>query len=1168
MEIFKIKFFSTYKWPIIIFLSLLIMLSLSLVIINTFEDGHKKFIEHGLFNTYTLIPFLAFTILLICMLSYYLIINIRSSVINENKNTELKTIEKQKVLITESIKKITKTLKNYRSFIWSDIPYKYKLPWYLVCGAQGCGKTTFINGSGLRIPSITMEDKNIELFEGSKILISDNAIFIDSSGPFIEPEKLPLWEFFLSRLRRFRPVQPINGVILVLDVEIFKQSNQSRISALALEIRDHLLQLQNSIGITPPVYLVFTKIDQLVGFKSFFKGSPPIPTNQVFGLTLPLSKEDDHKLDISFLNKFDTEYDNLIHWQLPRMLERTNQELLPKVRYESFIFLTEMMGLKNNIAYLLEKAFSPSEVDDTILFRGIYFVNGLPLTITTSTQIDYDLIKNSEIDIYSRQSGLFIKDFIEKLILNESGLVGFNEKARRFLARVKVTAFSLMLLILLSMITWLLISYTNNNSLINRFSSAITESTSQLDNYIKKISDKGSIGQIAWTLPFLQSLENIPTGWGDTTPKTPLSERAGLSQRNLLSQAAISAYTISLRRLLLPRLYYMLEEKLTDPQTSESDLYDNLMVYLMFSGSHSIDNKIAIEVIKRDFNSLYSTVDFIIIRNQFAHHVHNLVELGFDPLQKDYEIISSVRNKLKNYSPAQRGFNLLSQLPEIKDLPQFRSQDALGPLGNLAIKRRSGDSLYFYTPGIYTASGFSSVVLAMIPRVAEIIAQEDWVLFNSSENSYKIKNERKLKLASDIRSIYVKNYIENWDNILNDIDFVSFADFKQEIDLLQSLIGPPSPLESLLTAIAKETTTVLEQNKNTDKSKEPEKTTQELSNANQFDNLEARSYINDHYANLHSFVSGTPSGLSELLKGLTTVKSLIGPIVASRSMLSAETGKITANTPLEQAVEQLQGLAVRSPASIEDAINTIVRQTTILLETATRGDVESEWKENIYKFCQRSVNNRFPFSNNKEEVTLSDFVRIFGPDGMIDQFFDRYIKSYVDNSASPWKLLVDTNTKLQISPQALHFFEQAAWIKKVFFPASSKEPRISFGLMPSDLDIKAKGVTIDIGGQSLSYAYGSQQTQTILWPNGNNNVRVNFASTDTNQTKSLSLDGPWALFRLFQTQKIARLSPTRFELDISFSGRYASFIIEAATVDNPFYSNLFRGFRCLPSLVN
>lgn len=1169
MALVNSKFFSNYKWPIIIFSGLLVLLIVSLFLVNTTGEGHKKFLEHGFLNTYTLITFLTFTILIICFLAYYLISNIKSSTTIENDDqSSLKSIEKQKNIIIDSIKRVSKTLKSSGRLIWTDTPYKYKLPWYLICGVPQCGKTTLINGSGLRIPLKTMGDKNIELFEGSTLLVSDAAILIDSSGPFLEPERLALWEFFISRLRRFRPVQPINGILLVLDVETLKQSTQSRLSALALEIRDHLLQLQNSIGVTPPVYLIFTKIDKLYGFKSFFKGSPAVPSNQILGLTLPLAKDEDHQTDVSLLNKFDNEYNDLVHWQLPRMLERTNQEFLPKNRFEAYMFLIELMSLKKNLTYLIDKSFSPSEIDDKLLLRGVYFVNGLPLSGANNSQDDNKGINNLDNEIYNRQYGLFIKDLFEKLIFNESGLVGFNEKAKRFLSRVRIVVMSVMISLLIGMITWLVISYVNNNSLINKFLIGVEDSTGQLNNYVKKISDRSTETQIAWTIPFLESLRDLPAGWNDLTMTTPLSERAGLSQRNLLSQAAIAAYTTSLQQLLLPRLYSMLEMKLTDPQTQPPDLYENLMVYLMFSGTHSIDKKIAQDVLQKDFSARYPGLDYEILRKQYGHHISNLLEISFSPMQKDYEIISSTRNKLKDYSPAQRGFNLLTVLPEIKELPQFRSQDALGPLGSLAIKRRSGASLYFYLPGMYTASGLSSVVLATIPKVADTISQEDWVLFNSSENAYKVKAQRKEKLADEIRSIYVKNYIETWDNILNDIDFVSFADFKQENDLLQSLIGPPSPLDSLLTSIAKETATVPEQNKNADKPKENQETSEKISDIKQFNNQQAKNYINDHYSDLHSFVSGNPSGLSELLKGLTSVKSLIGPIMASHSMLSVDTGKITANTPLEQAVKQLQGLAVKSPNAIEDAINTLVRQTTVLLETATKSDVEEEWKENIYKFCQRSVNNRFPFANNKEEVTLNDFIRVFAPDGMIDQFFNRYLKSYVDDSSSPWKLLVDTDTKLEISQQALHYFEQAAWIKKVFFPAGSKEPRISFGLMPSDLDIKAKGVTIDIGGQSLSYAYGGQQTQTILWPNGNNNVRVNFASTDINQTKSLSLDGPWALFRLVQMQKIARLSPTRFELDISFSGRYASFIIEAATVDNPFYSNLFRGFRCLPSLVN
>ena len=120
--------------------------------------------------------------------------------------------------------------------------------------------------------------------------------------------------------------------------------------------------------------------------------------------------------------------------------------------------------------------------------------------------------------------------------------------------------------------------------------------------------------------------------------------------------------------------------------------------------------------------------------------------------------------------------------------------------------------------------------------------------------------------------------------------------------------------------------------------------------------------------------------------------------------------------------------------------------------------------------------------------------------------------------------------------------------------------------MPTDLDIKAKGIVIDVGGQSLSYQYGAQQMMTMLWPNGNNSVRVNFASTEPNQTKSLVIDGPWAIFRLLQSQKLQKISQTQYSLEIDFSGRYSTFLLEATTVDNPFQKDILRGFKCLPSI--
>ena len=792
--------------------------------------------------------------------------------------------------------------------------------------------------------------------------------------------------------------------------------------------------------------------------------------------------------------------------------------------------------------------------------RGVYFVS----SVTPETQsLNESTSTSDEVKILEPLDGLFINDLIEKLIYNESGMVGFNERAKRVISRLRAffqtTAASFLIFIL----TWLLISFSNNNQLLNTFNHAVSVAGNQLAGYVKKTSDSSIVPQISWAVPFLEAIQNIPTGWNDTTARTPFAERAGLSQRHRLSNAAVEMYVSSLRKILLPQIFNMLEQNLGNNELKQQDLYENLMVYLMFCGVHSVDYKISYSVIEKDFKRKYPGLDHAQLRQEFSKHLNNLLEVTFEPQSKDQEIIQLVRNRLKDFSAAMRGFDVLVDRQEIKDMPNWRTQDAFGPLATRAIKTRSGEQLFTVVPGMYTAQGLTTVVLPLIPTVADIVAKEDWVLFNSSEKFIQTNSKERLK--AEITEIYVKNYIETWDRLINDLDFISFSNFKQEIALIQSLLGPPSPLEGFLKAVSQETYFNLEQNKNS-------KQEAQASNKNdarlseQYEN-KTKNYINDHFLQLRSFANGEQSSLSDMLKSLGQIKSLIGPIAASNSALSSETGKLVANSSLGQNLDQLESIAIKAPPSVETAVSALIRQTTILLETVTKEDVENDWKENVYKFCQRSINNHYPFAFSKNEATLSDFIKIFAADGLMDQFFEKYIKAYVDTSTSPWSMLVNTDNKVEFSPAAIHYFEQASWIKKVFFPGGSKEPRISFGLMPTDLDIKAKGITLDIGGQSLAYQYGAQQMQTVIWPNGANEVRVNFANTDINQTKSLSIDGPWALFHLIESQRFEKLSPTKFSLNINFSGRYASFILEATTVDNPFQKNLLRSFKCLPSLI-
>ena len=824
------------------------------------------------------------------------------------------------------------------------------------------------------------------------------------------------------------------------------------------------------------------------------------------------------------------------------------------------------MMLKPKILKFVEKFISIGELDDQLFFRGIYFVNSIPpKTMATINQSAYNVADGSPQKMRQGEEGYFIKDLMELLIIEERDLVGFNEKVKLYYSRLWSIIFATFVITSFSLLLWFLISFGNNNHLIDNVIKGIDGVKKEFLIFSKKQSEATASAEVLLSLPVLKLLEDIPTGWNDTVMATPFGEKAGLSQRNILSQAAINAYIVGLHNIFLPIITSSIEDTLRDPNIDQPTLYDNLMVYLMMCGQHEVEKKIVYEVLTADFARSHPGVDYTELRGIFSHNLENLLAVTFEPRPFQKKLAFATREKLKSFSPALHGFSLLQRQTEIQKLDPWRLNEALGPLGPVSIRRRSGKPIYDAVPGLYTANNFNHVVLPAIANIARTIVKEDWVLFNRSERDKP--NITYEKVRGEIISLYVMNYIDVWEALLNDLTFASFSDFKKELVILQSLSGPPSPIEGVLTSISKETTLV-EPN-----AQPPENNAEKAEDSSNkdaifvFDEKTAKQRITKHFFQLNSFVKGAPSALSEMLRAFNQIRSLIGPIAINNSTISQETQKLTANTPLGESLEQLQRVAISAPVSVADSIDDLVRKTTVLMETLNKIDVDSAWKDNIYKFCKAAINDRYPFTSSSAEVTLGDFTKTFAPDGILDQFFQQYVRTYTDTSTSPWRLLVNTESKLEITPHALSMFEQANRIKTVFFPAGSKEPRISFSVEPTDLDIKAKGLNLFVGEQTLSYQYGIQQATPMVWPSGNNNVRVNFTNVQPGEPTSLTIDGPWAFFHLLQRQQFERQSPTQFNLHIAFSGRYASFLVTASTVTNAFQKNVLKGFKCVPSIT-
>ncbi len=88
--------------------------------------------------------------------------------------------------------------------------YVYQLPWYLVFGLPGSGKTSLIRGSGLRFPITEGRSGAGQLIANgvnSAFFFTDDAVLVDTEGPFrpdgsVAPAGNPIWNGFVGLIKK------------------------------------------------------------------------------------------------------------------------------------------------------------------------------------------------------------------------------------------------------------------------------------------------------------------------------------------------------------------------------------------------------------------------------------------------------------------------------------------------------------------------------------------------------------------------------------------------------------------------------------------------------------------------------------------------------------------------------------------------------------------------------------------------------------------------------------------------------------------------------------------------------------------------------------------------------------------------------------------------------
>src|SRR6266513_1375166 len=316
----------------------------------------------------------------------------------------------------------------------------YELPWYIIIGPPGAGKTTVLVNSGLNFPLAQKFGKEaLRGVGGTRNCdwwFTDQAILLDTAGRYTTQDSNARadaagWIAFLQLLRKFRGRQPINGVIVAVSATDLLALGEREREQHVAAIRERLDELSRNLRIDVPVYFLVTKCDLVAGFSEFFDELNQDGRAQVWGVTFPIEATESGRAVDSFGAEFD------------RLLERLQQ-----------------------------RVFSTTEFDRQVLLRGVYFTSGTQ----EGTPIDrmlgaiartFGVTSAVPAPSAGRGKAYFIERLLKNVIFNESGLAGVNRRVQLQKIMAQSVAYIACVVALALGALWLLVSYNANASYID-----------------------------------------------------------------------------------------------------------------------------------------------------------------------------------------------------------------------------------------------------------------------------------------------------------------------------------------------------------------------------------------------------------------------------------------------------------------------------------------------------------------------------------------------------------------------------------------------------------------------------------------------------------------------------------------------------------------------------
>ncbi len=1052
--------------------------------------------------------------------------------------------------------------------------YIYEQPWFVLIGPPGAGKTTVLTQCGLRFPLARPDGSGgaaaVAGVGGTRLCdwwFADEAVLIDTAGRYTTQDSNQQvdhagWLGFLDLLRRTRPRQPLNGVLVVMSLaEIGNMASAERVKH-ALAVRSRIKELTDRLGVRLPVYAVFSKADRIAGFTEFFDDLDQGARQQVWGTTLALSQG---------VEMFSAEYRLLIDRLDGRLFERLQAERGPDRRVAIAAFPLQMASLETPLSEFLNAAFGGTRLDPAPLLRGAYFTSGTQegtpvdrLTGMLSRTFGIDQRRAPSLRPVAGRS-YFIGRTVREVILGEALLVSASPRVRRRRLLWRSAGFSTVGLVtaVACLLLW-------REHAVN--ARAISQAQSAIDAYrgglLALPLDPVRDDDLPRIVPVLDAARALPGGGAAGGRR--LAARFGIGQGDKLAVTDRLAYRHALERVLLPRLIWRLEGQMRSHLDQPDFLYEATRIYLMLGNDGPLDVNLVRDWMALDWGTRYPGPVFEPMRDDLLRHLDALLAGPLPTVPLDGALVQEARSTFSRVSPAERVYSRIRPGAAAAAVPPWSPDLVLGGGGGNGqlFTRISGRPMSDGIPGFYTAEGFRSVLLPALRSAARDVTDEAWVLGRQPPGAAGPDGLEALE--DGVIALYAVDYVRLWDAMLDDLALEPFRNHADAVQTLYVMASPQSPMRDLLVSIVHELAPARAAADpgghagGGDRAAADARASRLSAVFAQGRPAEAAAplpgaQIDAHYRALLDFTG--PTGQAEPITG---VFRLLNQLQSELAQVSAAENPSAVLAGSQDPAQLLAAEADRQPQPVARWLHQISSGGGTMLRGDARQAAAGAFNgsDGPARLCHQVVDNHYPFDPDASaDAPLDDFARLFAPGGALDAYFKTQLRPYVDPSGAAWHGQPVGGIAPPASDASLAMFQQAARIRDQFFPTGGSTPTLHFTVTPVSADPKSKQVLLTLGAVTVTWQPGSVHGSGVTWPSdGPNEAELAFHPAASFPHHAA---GAWALFRLLGDGRVEPAdAPGRYLLGFRSGDREATFSVEMASANTPLDTRALQAFRC------